>query len=342
MPRLGAFLERLRALPFVRSASFSPVRAARDTGWDGILKLATPGGAFRFRVDVRLSYLDRVLANSLIAVSRQANEEGPPLMLFARYVPQPTAWRLVEANVNFVDLLGNMHLSLEPNYVRTVIGRVAGVRPAPEQALTRSRMQLLFTLATRPEAVAWPVRKLAAAAGVSKSKAAVDRRYFLENDAVRIRSGAAVFRDRSDLEDRLLQGYSNLLRPKLVVGRFRGPYKDLDELLKAVRAGSEEMGFRYALTGGPAAETLRHLYRGPEIPIFLTDPSPHVLRRLRLLPDRSGPIALLRAFGEVVFWRSVGDVSLADPWLIYAELMNSTDPRAHEAAGDLRQEFLSE
>jgi hypothetical protein len=32
---------------------------------------------------------------------------------------------------------------------------------------------------------------------------------------------------------------------------------------------------------------------------------------------------------------------LAPPWLVYAELLSGNDPRAHEAARELRREFLA-
>lgn len=48
---------------------------------------------------------------------------------------------------------------------------------------------------------------------------------------------------------------------------------------------------------------------------------------------------VMRAFGTPVFWRAVGALTVAHPWLIYAQLMNSEDPRAHEAAEELRREF---
>jgi hypothetical protein len=62
-----------------------------------------------------------------------------------------------------------------------------------------------------------------------------------------------------------------------------------------------------------------------------------VSQELRILPDRSGPVILLRAFGEVAFWQQRDHHMLAPPWLIYAELLNSDDPRAHEAAKELQQ-----
>jgi hypothetical protein len=66
-----------------------------------------------------------------------------------------------------------------------------------------------------------------------------------------------------------------------------------------------------------------------------------VAQRLRLLPDPDGPITVLNAFGETVFWEERGPHTIAPPWLIYAELLRSSDARAHEAAAELRREFLA-
>ena len=81
-------------------------------------------------------------------------------------------------------------------------------------------------------------------------------------------------------------------------------------------------------------------YRGAQTPVFATDTGPETRRLLRLLPDREGPITLLKAFGDLVFWRELDSVTVAPPWLIYAELMQSPDPRAHEAAEEFHGAFL--
>lgn len=62
---------------------------------------------------------------------------------------------------------------------------------------------------------------------------------------------------------------------------------------------------------------------------------------LRLFPDRKGPVTILKAFGDLVFWEKRENLMLAPPWLIYAELLSSKDPRAHEAARELRRELLN-
>ena len=51
-------------------------------------------------------------------------------------------------------------------------------------------------------------------------------------------------------------------------------------------------------------------------------------------------MVLLRPFGELVYWREFDGKMVAPPWLVYAELLVSSDPRAREAAEELRREFL--
>jgi hypothetical protein len=96
------------------------------------------------------------------------------------------------------------------------------------------------------------------------------------------------------------------------------------------------------LTGGVAAFALQRFYKGPELVIFLENPSDSMSRQLQLIPDREGPITILRGFGRLSYWRQVNDFTIAHPWLIYAELMRSDDPRAHEAAAELKDEFLKQ
>jgi hypothetical protein len=144
----------------------------------------------------------------------------------------------------------------------------------------------------------------------------------------------------SVLADRLVSGYALVLRPKLILGRFRAPDATPEAFLARLRQEAPS-GLRYALSGGPAADFLQHFYHGTEVPLFLTPWAPEVARQLRLLPDRDGPVTILRAFGEVVFWEERERHMLAPPWLVYAELLSSDDSRAHEAAGQLRREFLA-
>jgi hypothetical protein len=333
------YLDQLRELPFVVDVAFLPASA----GLDGTLTVSTPAGSFRFAVELKTSFLDKALTNAIAALSaRLAQHQNQRLLLLARYVPRPTGERLIAAGVNFVDLAGNMHLALGENYTRTILGRSEPVRSGQGRLLSPAVVQVLFTFACHPESANWPVRELAPAAGVSKSKAADARRQLLSDGTLQGVAGERRLRDPKILRERLLTGYTQVLRPRLLVNRFRSQERNPEEFIRRLPRRLEATGMKFALTGGPAADLLQHYYLGAEVPLFLSETSPAVFQKLRLLPDQSGSVVVLRAFGAPVFWRTVRQMPVAHPWLIYAELMDSADPRGHDAAEELRREFLEQ
>ncbi len=334
------FKEQLEALPFIREVRLSKPKVESGRFLDGNAAIKASGKRFDFAVVVKHSYLDRSTTNALLATADWVRKEhGQELLLFARYIPRPTGERLVDGGVNFVDLAGNMNLALGRDYHRTILGRQEIKRSPQAKRSTPAQVQFLFTLAAHPEATAWPVRQLAVAAGISKSKAAELRKALVETGLIGERVERFRFPSAEQQRESLLTGYGQVLRPKLLINRFRSPDKNPEEFLKRLRSILGER-IHYSLTGGPAADLLQHFYRGIETPIFLADTRSALLSQLRLLPDKSGPVILLRFFGDLAFWKSVKGIPIAHPWLIYAELMHSDDPRAHEAAEELRKEFL--
>jgi hypothetical protein len=176
---------------------------------------------------------------------------------------------------------------------------------------------------------------------LSKSNVAKVRQQLVDRGVLRKSEHSFEIRDKSRLQEELLRGYELALRPKLLIGHFRSADSDLDDILTGVRAVFAELSIRWSVTGGPAAHTLQKFYRGLELPLFVDSFPDQLRRRLRIIPDKSGPLIFLRSFGTVPFWRETGPLPLAHPWLIYSELMYSSDPRAHEAAEEIKREFLS-
>lgn len=331
--QFGTQLSLLRALDFVKSAELVAFRP----GADAELVLKTPNGSFRFLVQSKSSYLDRSFLNMLAAQAKGSQ----PMLLFARYVPRESAETLMKAGVHFVDAAGNIHIRLGNRYERTVIGRRELAKVQDRRGiLSPGKIQALFAFAAYPDVADWTVRRLATAAGISKSAAAQTRQQWIaEGLLIKSKDGYR----RSDpqspsLREQLISGYEQLLRPRLIIGRYRSPESALDDIIDHLRRELPPVG--WSLTGGPAAFRLNRFYQGLEIPVFCELPEPDASRRARLLPDRSGPIALLKSFGDLPFWKEVNGVRVAHPWLIYCELMRSPDPRAHEAAEELRSEYL--
>ncbi len=328
-------------MPFIRDLKYAPAHNGPDPGYDASLSIRTPHGTFQFLVGVKQSYLAQSEVSQLatwLGQSRKDHRRG--ILLLARHIPRPAAERLMKAEMNFADDAGNIHLALGNRYNWTVIGMPA-LKPVSERRPTsRAQLQLLFQFVTHPDSVNWPVRRLEPAAGISKSKAAQARRELIA-EGLLVRVGKEYrLGPKSRLDERLVSGYGQILRPKLTLGTYRPAEKTPEMFLARLRRALPSTA-RYSLTGGPAADLLQHFYRGQEIPLFLKASSRSIVQQLRLLPDRNGPVTILNAFGELVFWQEREHHTLAPPWLIYAELLSAGDPRAHEAAQELRQEFLA-
>lgn len=335
------YLSRIRTLEFVRNAKLAPVPNLGTLRPDGMLTIRTPKGSYVFMIETKSSYLDRSTLNAIITHAN-LSLKGPkhPVLLFARYVPAPSAEKLIQAGINFVDLAGNMHLTLDNDYVRTVLGNKES-RGHSDRILTPSRIQMLFVLAAEPESASWTVRDLADASGVSKSNAAKIRQQFIAEGVLSPHKGNLAIRDMKGLEQQLLNGYEQALRPKILIGRFRAQETTDKLLLETFKRVFKEASVAWSLTGGPAVSLLQHFYKGVEMPVFVDRLTDDVQRRLRVLPDRTGPIIFMRSFGSLTRWKKIQGAEIAHPWLIFTELMLSQDPRAHEAAFNLKAEFLS-
>ena len=339
---LGPWFAELNALPFVRKVE--RIQAEPRLGsfrFDSSVRVETQDGVCDYFAEVKRSYLDVTVTRSLTGIATEVLRQGRKMLLFARYLPLPTGRRLIESGVEFVDLAGNIHLDLAPNYHWTVLGKrerdVVGRPPVQ----TPATIQVLFALAANANSRRWTARELAALSGVSKSKAAKTLGDRLRDRTIRDSGDHFQISDPKDLADQLLSGYRQILRPRLTVGRFRSPEQNVAGFFANLREAAAGGHLRYALSGSPAAYLLQGSYRGPLVTVFVQPSTDDLPRTLRLLPDRSGPITLLRAFGEMVFWRVIDNTQLAPPWLIYADLMYERDPRAHQAAEVLRTEVLA-
>lgn len=335
------FPEVLQEVPFVEDLHYTPAAAGADAGRDGELHIKTLAGQFHLVVEIKRSFLTRSAVGQFLAWLMHRGDPRPDqVILLARYISRPVADRLIEAKVNFADDAGNIHLVLGNQYNWTIIGK-----PAPHP-LTESRpvgpaqLQLLFQFVINPHSVTWPVRRLESAAGISKSSVASVRQQLSEEGLLVPGGKSYRLGPARLLRDRLVSGYVQVLRPRLSLGRFRPPEKSGELFLARLRENAAQ-GFRYALTGAPAAFILQHYYQSPYISLFIDAPSRRVPAALRLLPDREGPIAVLQAFGEIVFGEEREGYMLAPPWLIYAELCASADPRSHEAAEELYTRLLA-
>jgi len=137
-----------------------------------------------------------------------------------------------------------------------------------------------------------------------------------------------------------VSGYSEQLRPKLLLGVFVAPEKDAGANWLHLRDVLRQRQIDSAVTGGLAADELTHHYRGEDLTAFVSDWPKGVLQQLRWLPSPTGPITLLRQFCPAVRWSKGGEQQVAHPLLVYAELLHSGRERERETARMIYERYL--
>jgi len=131
------------------------------------------------------------------------------------------------------------------------------------------------------------------------------------------------------------------LHPKIVLGHYRSPYgKDVAALLEA---GLQDGALGNVVVGGEyAADLLTGYLRASSVTLYVPlGETDSVQRNLKLAPSKEGPIEVCTAFApEIGRSSKKHGFVLADPVLVYAELLATDDPRCGEAALLIKEKHL--
>lgn len=268
-------------------------------------------------------------------VHRLANSDRP--LLVAEYIAPPVAQRLRQLNIQFIDTAGNAYIHAPP-----ILIWITGQRP--EKPLANSRvarafqpggLKLIFALLCKPELVDASYRDMAAAAGVALGTVGwvmrdlKDEKYLLE-----LGSQGRKLINQHKLLEKWVEGYAKLLRPKLLIGRFRTLSLDWQTAADVPMSG--------ALWGGETAGAKLTGYLKPEITTIYLQKSPsmqsELLKKLRLVKDPEGDVEL-----REVFWHfdSSEAPSFVPPLLVYADLLATADDRNLETARIIHDKHLA-
>jgi hypothetical protein len=182
----------------------------------------------------------------------------------------------------------------------------------------------------RPELVGRPYRAIAVAAGVAHGTVGWVMAELPALGYVAKVGGRRRLVNGQRLLDQWTEAYARTLRPRLLLGRFRG---EIDELYARTDQWQEDL-----LVGGElaAARLTRHLRPGTAT--FYTQAiDPKVIVQLVLRADAEGNVDFRRRF-----WTFLAeDPRLTPTLLVYADLLATGDARCLETAQLLRGPLLA-
>lgn len=329
-------LEALQGVVPSVALNFVP-RSRGATGADGELTVRMPGRgrSVRFLVQAVRTNLSYVLASGIIEQARRARGN---CLVFAPYVPAPIGRHLASNGVSYADVVGNCHLETAFGLLVHVEGKKPIRQIENARAGRLPSYQVLFAILAQPELLEHSVRQIALAAGVGKTAAADQLQRFAQQGLIERTPRRKTIVNRRELLARWLAGYSDIVRPAWLAGRYQTQSKDPQEVEHQIAEAWR--GNVWAFGGGAAAWRLAPFYRGAETLIHVDSVAPDALRRIRAVPAKDGTLTILRTPGTVAY-ASV-EPHLAHPLLIYTEMIGSSDPRMREAAADIRERFWPE
>jgi hypothetical protein len=306
---------------------------------DAAIKIEANGRRFRFFAEIKA--IDRAVA--LAAAKHQLEPYGKQGILVAPYLtPELANHCRQKLDLNFIDTAGNAHVRAPGLFVfvrgeRTPAHRATAI--GGRGGGTATALRVVFALLCKPELVNAPYRDIVAAADVALG--AVGWVFFDLQQRGYITGGLRK-RNRRLLEgtrllDEWVTNFPIKLRPKLNPRRFYAPdpgWWQQVRLEAGARWGGEVAAARLTDYLKPAAYTI---YLDPQ---YGGEALATLVKRHRLRADPNGNVEVLDAFWN--FQPHGTPPELVPPFLVYADLMATLDPRNLEVAKRIRAEYLED
>ena len=328
-------LDRLRALEPIREVAVQPER--------GELVLQTPLGNARFHYRVKRGLSATQVDHFLL--DRAGSPHKARVLILTDHLSPSLAARLAEENVDSVDEAGNILLRA-PGKLYVRIQGMKPDRPAGARSggvLSVAGLRLAFVLLADKAAESLTYRALADAADLSlasiaRSMAALQRRGFVESRGRRHR---AIHR-KQELLGLWVAGYVERLRPRLIIGRYRAHEREPLMIARGFAAVAKAHRLHWALTGGLAADLLTGYYQASDLALYVDGWPSEVASAMRWMPSAEGPITALHSLSRraVLHAHIHRELPVADPLLVYAELLGHGGDRERDAARLIRDGYL--
>ena len=327
-------LEHLRALTFVRRATFSIAKKAEI---DATIKIETPSGQRTLPCALKRGTLGSSSAQVLVHFARRR----PGLMVFASSIGSALGDFFEQSGINFVDVAGNCHVRLGERYLARIQGRKADEKPRTDRGLRAPAYRALFALLAKPDLVQAPSRTIAADAGVSPQTANDLRHWLVEQGLLLELKSRRDWPSKGHREATALwlAGFSTVLGPELLIGRFRAQEREPSDLERRIEPVLDAAcTWRYG--GGAACWRMTRYYRGDRTVLYVEGAPDDLWKNLRFLRDPTGPIAVMGPPAAAAFESPIQ--RCVHPLLAYADLLAEGNDRAREAAGEVYTAFLAD
>lgn len=315
------------------------VRAAQA---DASIAVTCDGKRHDFQCEIKPKLSPQAVSIAAAQVESIRRATQANVVIVTEHVSQSLATKLLEQGVQFLDAAGNAHLA-DDGFFLLVTGQPHRRKQHPERldpktTWSRGALPVVHRLLNEPGALQLSFRELATASTVSLGTVHNVMADLKARGFLRKFRGEPRLIERERLMEQWVESYPQYLRDRLLRSRMTLPRrKDLGQLAKMVRSDLGEQGWAIS---GECAAWLMDGYLPPErITLYGNGDLEALAAMLDARPAADGNIEVLQAFWDGRTSPG-GESGLADPILIYADLLYTQDPRAREAALRIRNEYV--
>jgi hypothetical protein len=296
-------------------------------GADATICLSLGNWTEQFHAEFKLNLRPQTLG----LIAQRVAAHGPHGILITDHVTPPMAELLRAQEIRFLDAAGNAYIQNHPVHVW-----VKGERPLKpmlaskgSRAFTPSGLQVILALLCRRKALNSTYRHFAVLAGVAHGTVGwvmpeLERLGFLTSIG-----GKRALTNVDRLLDAWTEGYLRSLRPRLLLGRFRG-----EAAASWTKVSLEKYGA--AFSGEVAASRLDGILQPATVTVYATSRDQKLQVDFRLRKDEAGNVELLRRF-----WSIDPSSQMAPLPVVYADLVGTGDARCIEAARPIRERIVA-
>jgi len=305
-------------------------RSKLPDGVDGQIAFDIDKGSTVFNADikseVRNYQLQQILADS---------HQHAPLIVMAKRIFPKMREALRDHGIAYFEENGNFFLKYGATHI-LIDGKrpLAADKEKVNRAFTKTGLKVIFEFLMDEKLINEPYRVIAKRTntGTSNINYIVNG---LKSDGFLVSVQKDTYRliRKKTLLDKWVGLYAQKLKPSLQVGQFRLLRQEDFENWKRLPLRTMETWWG----GEPAGDLLTNYLKPAILTLYTVETRDKIIRHYRLIPDEGGSVEVYRRFWE---WNEVND-NIVPPLLVYADLMNTGEPRCIETAKKVYDELLA-
>lgn len=328
----AAFQKNFQEQTVIETIEFEP-QGINGYQPDRLIRIALKGAELKYYAEIKTAITAVTRAQKLLLLINRAKLDHP-LLLIAKYVNPKMAEELRQGGMEFIDAAGNAFINQPPIYIF-----IKGNKPPetimptpPKRAFRPAGLRVIYAFLCNPGMENKPYREIADATGVALGTIGWFMRELKETGfLVDMGMRGNKLTQKEALLQRWVTAYPEQLRPKLLLGRYKGEYdwwrqKRLDP-------------FKAQWGGEIAAARLTQYLQPQIITIYTTARQLNdLLIENRLKKDPNGDVEVLERFWTPGEQEKHEDV--VHPILVYADLLATGNERNIETARMIYEQHI--